>query len=530
MIKFKSTLLTIISIAFIFSCEQQEIDYLAIDQSVSAPSGEAGEADFTKFVAIGGAYTAGFGDGGLLHDGLQPYSVGASLASRIALSGGDTGFSQPDINSENGFFGPGADGVVGTADDEGRWYLTQSASTGDIGISRAPGDAASLSTPYEGDMSAIQNFAVGKQTMGQFLIPNDGSAAPVNPWYSRFDASGGTVSALAQMIGSGGTFFMAWFGAYDFLAHYARGGDGNVFPEPTATAIGPQFEQALQSMITSDTTWKGVVATVPDVLASPFFQILGSPTGLIPMDATEDAATLGQLAQLSGAYNQTVDGFAFQGVIGSTEAASRKLSWSAGNNSLLINDEALTDLEPYWRGMLGTGQLDSSQYQMLLPYRMARQAKEGEIVHFLARPILGEPLVAGDPTQGVWGVSAPLTDVYFLTGAELQYLETQRLTYNGMIKQAVATHGDGRVAVADFDGWFENLATGSPNTIMGSAVTYDFNPPTGMWSVDGLLPNARGYSLMADHFAQAINDTFGSSLPMLNPADVPGVRLPVTIE
>ena len=99
-----------------------------------------------------------------------------------------------------------------------------------------------------------------------------------------------------------------------------------------------------------------------------------------------------------------------------------------------------------------------------------------------------------------------------------------------MIKQAVATHGDGRVAVADFDGWFENLATGSPNTIMGSAVTYDFNPPTGMWSVDGLLPNARGYSLMADHFAQAINDTFGSSLPMLNPADVPGVRLPVTVE
>ena len=96
MIKFNLKFLTIISIVFFFSCEQQEIDYLAIDQSVSAPSGEAGEADFTKFVSIGGAYTAGFGDGGLLHSGLQPYSVGASLASRIALAGGSAEFVQPD--------------------------------------------------------------------------------------------------------------------------------------------------------------------------------------------------------------------------------------------------------------------------------------------------------------------------------------------------------------------------------------------------------------------------------------------------
>ena len=46
------------------------------------------------------------------------------------------------------------------------------------------------------------------------------------------------------MIGSGGTFFMAWLGAYDFLAHYARGGDENVFPEPTAaTVVGPQLNR-----------------------------------------------------------------------------------------------------------------------------------------------------------------------------------------------------------------------------------------------------------------------------------------------
>ena len=56
------------------------------------------------------------------------------------------------------------------------------------------------------------------------------------------------------MIGSGGTFFMAWLGAYDFLAHYARGGYGDVatggFPEPTAdSVVGPAFEGAIQKMV-----------------------------------------------------------------------------------------------------------------------------------------------------------------------------------------------------------------------------------------------------------------------------------------
>ena len=132
--------------------------------------------------------------------------------------------------------------------------------------------------------------------------------------------------------------------------------------------------------------------------------------------------------------------------------------------------------------------------------------------------------------MGVWGVSAPLPDVYFLTGSELVYLETQRLTFNGMIKQAVATYGDGRIAVADFDGFFANLAGTMPATIDGTVVEYSFLPPTGMWSVDGLLPNGRGYTLMANKFIDAINNTFGATVPHGSPGDVPGTRLPATVD
>ena len=526
--KFKSIILTVALSLVFFACEQEVTELKPNPYSPSSPTGQSGSADFSKFVSIGGAYVAGFGDGGLLHSGLQPYSVGRMVAVQLAKAGGSSTFVQPDINSANGYFGPGPDGVPGTADDEGRWYLTISASTGAIGVGRAEGDFASVTTPYAGDMTKIQNFAVGKQTMGQFLIPNDGTVAPLNPYFARFDASGGTKSALEQMIGTGSSFFLAQLGTYDFLAHYARGGDPNVFPEPTASAYGPQFEQALVSMLTNNPTWKGVVGTVPDVLASPFFQMVGDPSALVPLDATNDAATIGLLGQLSGGVNILLDQAVASQFITAEEAAGRTLGWSAGVNPLLVEDESLTDLGPFFDAVQAQGGMDAAQRAQLVPYEQARMARSGEIIHLLGGTMIGTTPTA-DPTL-ILGITLPMPDVAFLTGAELVHIETQRAIFNGAIKQAVATHGNGRVAVADFDGFFQALAGASPFTMNNSIITYDFAPPTGLWSADGLLPNGRGYTLMANKFIAAINETFGATVPEGNPADAPGPGFPVTVD
>ena len=526
--KFKSIILTVALSLVFFACEQEVTELKPNPYSPSSPTGQSGSADFSKFVSIGGAYVAGFGDGGLLHSGLQPYSVGRMVAVQLAKAGGSSTFVQPDINSANGYFGPGPDGVPGTSDDQGRWYLTISASTGAIGVGRAEGDFASVTTPYAGDMTKIQNFAVGKQTMGQFLIPNDGTVAPLNPYFARFDASGGTKSALEQMIGTGSSFFLAQLGTYDFLAHYARGGDPNVFPEPTASAYGPQFEQALVSMLTNNPAWKGVVGTVPDLLASPFFQMVGDPSALVPLDATDDAATIGLLGQLSGGVNVLLDQAVASQFITADEAAGRTLGWSAGVNPLLVEDESLTDLGPFFDAVQAQGGMDAAQRAQLVPYEQARMARSGEIIHLLGGTMIGTTPTA-DPTL-VLGITLPMPDVAFLTGAELVHLETQRAIFNGAIKQAVATHGNGRVAVADFDGFFQALAGASPFTMNNSIITYDFAPPTGMWSADGLLPNGRGYTLMANKFIAAINETFGATVPEGNPADAPGPGFPVTVD
>ena len=526
--KFKSIILTVAFSLVFFACEQEVTELKPNPYSPSSPTGQSGSADFSKFVSIGGAYVAGFGDGGLLHSGLQPYSVGRMVAVQLAKAGGSSTFVQPDINSANGYFGPGPDGVPGTADDEGRWYLTISASTGAIGVGRSEGDFASVTTPYAGDMTKIQNFAVGKQTMGQFLIPNDGMVAPLNPYFARFDASGGTKSALEQMIGTGSSFFLAQLGTYDFLAHYARGGDPNVFPEPTASAYGPQFEQALVSMLTNNPAWKGVVGTVPDLLASPFFQMVGDPSALVPLDATDDAATIGLLGQLSGGVNILLDQAVASQFITADEAAGRTLGWIAGVNPLLVEDESLTDLGPFFDAVQAQGGMDAAQRAQLVPYEQARMARSGEIIHLLGGTMIGTTPTA-DPTL-VLGITLPMPDVAFLTGAELVHLETQRAIFNGAIKQAVATHGNGRVAVADFDGFFQALAGASPFTMNNSIITYDFAPPTGMWSADGLLPNGRGYTLIANKFIAAINETFGATVPEGKPADAPGPGFPVTVD
>ena len=167
--KFKSIFLTVALSLVFFACEQEVTELKPnVYSPAGTPSGNSGSADFSKFVTIGGSYTAGLMDGTLNNSG-QMYSLGKMINNQLQLAGGTSTFNQPDINSENGYLGPGPDGVAGTADDQGKTYLTISASTGAIGISFTQGDAASVATPYSGDKSALNNFAFPNSVMAMFL-------------------------------------------------------------------------------------------------------------------------------------------------------------------------------------------------------------------------------------------------------------------------------------------------------------------------------------------------------------------------
>ena len=533
--KFKSIILTVALSLVFFACEQEVAEFKPyVYNPAGTPSGNSGSADFSKFVTIGGSFTAGLMDGTLNNSG-QMYSLGKMINHQLQFAGGSATFNQPDINSENGYLGPGPDGVAGTSDDQGKTFLTQSASTGAIGISFSQGDAASVATPYSGDKTALNNFAFPNSVMGMYLTaaaggPNVEANPAYNDFFARFDASGATESPLVQFIGSAGTFFMSWLGFSDFVAYSARGGDEAQAPKPNATELGAYYQTALGAMLTMNPGWKGVVGTVPDLLALPYFQFIAStvakPSGIIPLHPTDDAATIGLLQTLAAGFNQSLAGGVGLLFITDDEAAARQLSWSAGANAVLINDESLTDLGPLWDGLVAASLMDATTRAQLEPYRMARMATDNDILPLAAQQVLG---VAVTPTV-VWGVTAPLTDEYVLTASELYEFEVARATVNGAIKTAVATLGSDRVAVADFDGYFQTYGGASPFVVNNSIITYDFAPPTGMFSTDGIHPNARGYSLIANKFIDAINEKFGATVPHGNPTSFPGPGFPVTVE
>ena len=179
-----------------------------------------------------------------------------------------------------------------------------------------------------------------------------------------------------------------------------------------------------------------------------------------------------------------------------------------------------------WDGLVAASQIDATTRAQLEPYRMARMATDNDILPLAAQQVLG---VAVSPTV-VWGVTAPLTDEYVLTASELYEFEVARATVNGAIASAVATLGSDRVALVNFDGFFQTYGGASPFVVNNSVITYDFAPPTGMFSTDGIHPNARGYSLIANKFIDAINEKFGATVPHGNPASFPGPGFPVTVE
>ncbi len=531
------------------SCEQESIMKLdPAGAAASQPSGKAGNADFTKFSAIGGSYVAGFADGALHNNG-QKNSLAAIIANQInyTRSADDQAtytFNQPDINSENGYINAGADGIPGNADDNGRMYLGTSASTGETGLYfKQPGDPASVQTPYAGDKIALNNFAFGNSVLGHYVSTETGDTSnplhPLfNPFYARFGANG-SANPLAQLLGTAPSFWMAWLGASDFVGYAAKGGDVAQAPKPDGPTLSAIWGQALTLMINSNHVAKGIVGTVPDILALPYFNFIVS--NAIPLDAATAAALN---AQLGAGFNGSVTGLEGLGLLTSAEAAQRQLTWAAGQNYILINDESLTDLGPLWDQLVLAAQMSAAQRAGLEPYRFARQATDNDKAVLAAQGVLGLPQsvgldgIAGTADDPIWGVSWPLSDEHVLTATELVEFETARLTLNAGIKAKVKelnenvvvnSAGLNRLALVDLDGTYAAWATNSPISDNGVVVTYDFAPPTGMWSFDAVHPNARGYALLANKWIEAINAHFGSSIPKAQVGWYPGPTLPEAV-
>ena len=545
--KFKNILVLILvaGVGF-YSCDGQEgslvndrLDDNPLPPGSTPATGTQGDADFTKYIAIGNSLTAGYMDAALYNDG-QESSLGALIAAKMKIAveaDGDTfdSFDQPDINSVNGFNTstqpPGGTPVLG------RFKLDLVAQAPSPVISGEP-----IGT-FSGNKAALNNFGVPGIQVGQMLTgatggPQSQANPAFNPFYARMASDPGSSTIIGDVLASQPTFFTLWIGSNDILG-YALSGASN---EAIFTSEG-DFQtrfNAVMSNLQNNTSAKGVVATIPPVLTIPFFRA-------IDYDRIElDATLAGQLNAGLSSVNGAIQGCANFGVEQS-DIDRRLVSYSVGTNPILVIDEELDDLETCFDQLQVFGQIDAQQRASLVPYEQSRPLTEGELVLLSAGSVLNTPF-GGDATKPI-GIVIPLGfntdgslsgDKFYLTLAEQGAIQSRSNAFNTTIATEVAT-ANGGAANPRF-GLFDLNAglPGNPNTSLGAfadllgldgevgiriegrLLSPDFRP-NGIYSTDGVHPNIRGNAILANEFIKVIEATFGSSLPDVEVIPLPSI-------
>ncbi|MGP8214102.1 MAG: SGNH/GDSL hydrolase family protein [Bacteroidia bacterium] len=143
---------------------------------------------------------------------------------------------------------------------------------------------------------------------------------------------------------------------------------------------------------------------------------------------------------------------------------------------------------------------------------VVRQATDNDFI------LLG----AYDSVQAGAGTSAAraLANDLVLDTAEASLVEKTTLQYNASIKSLAAQYHFG---VVDMYLFLENLQ--SSMTIDGITFTRTFISG-GTFGLDGIHPNARGYAVVANQMIMGINNTYGSTLPLVDVTKYKGEIFP----
>ncbi len=272
----------------------------------------SGNADFSRYIAVGNSLTAGYADGALYKSG-QEYSLPNILAGQFkSVGGGD--FKQPLMVDDNGvgFRGitPVTKLVLGyTEDCKGVISLGPVLASDQID----PANLASVA-----DQGPFNNIGVPGIKAIHMAVPGYGT---LNPYYGRF-MSLPTSAVIDEIAPVNATFFTLWLGNNDILDFALAGGEGEII---TPISLFEQAYMATLNILLANGA-KGVVANLPDPLNTAFFNTV--PYNALVIQEQGDAAVL------NAAYaplNQIIIG------AGSTDT----IYFSVGPNPLVIVDASL---------------------------------------------------------------------------------------------------------------------------------------------------------------------------------------------
>ncbi|MCK0131939.1 G-D-S-L family lipolytic protein [Flavobacteriaceae bacterium F08102] len=472
------------------------------DETV-APVLTSGSADFSKYVAVGASFTAGFTDNALFAQA-QLNSFPNTIAKQFAkIGGGD--FKQPMMNGNYGGLTYGANRVTdprlvfGGAGPVPLESVIGPVTVATDLLSNPTGPFNNLGVP---GAKSFHLTAAGYGNLNNF----PGGA---NPYATRLTGSTPDASILDLAMAQNPTFFtLSEVGGNDVLGYAVSGGDGTNPITPIAI-----FDDALNELVDGLTAngAKGAIGNIPYITSLAHF----TTVPFNPLDPTNPDFGP-QIPTLNATFAPLNNAFDYLGV------PERKISFAVDAASpILIHDESLEDIFVDLQSALILGGLDPATATVFAnQFRQCRQATAEDLIvlpassviatvnemHFQALVDLGvPPQTAGQ--LSVNGITYPMEDKWVLLPSEQAEITAATDAYNLSIRAVANEKG---LAFVDLKSKLVEAATNGiafdEFSNMNTSLVFG-----GLVSLDGIHLTARGYALMANIFLQAIDETYGSN-------------------
>ena len=497
---------------FAVSCDKTDFDQDVLDVQVTS-----GDADFSKYVALGNSLTSGYRDNALYIDG-QNESFPSMIAEQMKRAGGGD-FKQPLMADNNGGL------LLGTTQIADTKYYISGFVAGTPTLSRANNNVATTNV-LDKLTGPFNNLGVPGAKVAHLLAPGYGNPAGIgstaNPYFVRF-ASSPSTSVIADFVAQNPTFFSLWIGNNDALLYALAGGDSTVETLTPADQFTAYYNMLISQI--KATGAKGVVANIPNVTTIPnLTTVPHNPLTAAVLgggNVSVGEATIDNLnASLYGPLNQILSNF-------NAGDRIKPLSKTAAN-PLLIVDESLPNLGAqitYAAQNSGNPTLMALATYLGATYGQARQATAEDLVPLSSKDAIGtvQALPAGIPASlGARGIAYPFADKYVLTKTEVTEVNTTIAAYNTTIKAAAEANG---YAFVDANAKMKELSSASGIQWDGVKFTAKF-VTGGAFSLDGVHLTGRGYGIIANEFIKSINAKYRSNLPLVNPNKYSGITFP----
>ncbi|MCC6838329.1 MAG: hypothetical protein IT234_07315 [Bacteroidia bacterium] len=445
---------SIIALSFLF--------VLSCTPELEIPEPSAGDANFSKTIAIGGNYMAGTQDGALFQQG-QRLSIPALLAEQFKLVGGNI-FSQALMPDNNGL-------GVNSKPWEGQ-FVTPSHlgnKTDCKGVtSLSPLKSiisASGAAPYLTGIAgnSVHNLSVPYANLVDYFNPalgNSIASGNTNPYYNRFASNPGVSTLFNDIKTQNATFFSAWLGMEDIYNYASVGGTST--PIPSSSTFSNTLDTILGALTTNGA--KGVIATIPDFRTFPYYTLV-----------KWDNADITQVQADSLNY------------LWDTLSGLSHIHFVKGRNGFIINDV---------NAPFGLRQMKNGEYITLsVPLDSMKCFKYGLLVN-------------------------TVNNRYVLDSTEVYKIDQAINSYNAVITQKAAQYN---LALVDMHSYFNSVVSGIKwdgadfNAVFVSG---------GFFSLDGYHPNQKGYALIANEFIKAINTKYNAVIPTINCVECNGILFP----